>query len=904
MDYFRSLGTSILQSSGVVLPFALGEKNAAFEREGTIWNMHNAIKRDDNSRITVFVFDSSLPYDGRADRKALLPVAKNALKKIRATRHPDVLKFIDAYETESVIYIATEPVRSLSAVLDSTSNPSLTDDELVWGLHRISRAVAFLNSQAVSIHGLVHRRSSIFLTDSGEWRLGALDLLSSTRSEEKDTQVLWTTGGLVVRRGEGVSPEVMKAGWGVLKDAEPTSNDAYSLALLIHAVFNPSLPLPPTVTPPHPAPQPSSRGAIPQAIFPLFKRLLNPNPKTRLTATMFLQEAGGADGTDGSDRRGFFGGNRLVWICKGLEGWGLSGEGERVEILKAIQAPSPPLPPLFLTHKILPSLLHTLSLPSSPNTSPSAASSPSQLLPLVLKLGKLLSPEEYPKLVLEPVIGLFKSPDRGTRMALLEGLPQFESFLSESAVREKVWPNLITGFADTVPVIREATVQAIPLIAPKLSDRLLNNDLLRLLAKSQMDPEPSIRTNTCILLGRLVPHLGPNTKRKVLVPAFARALKDGFIHARVAGLMAFMATVEAFEMDDLAGRVLPVVCGALVDKEKLVRDQAFIAVNMFMKRLEKMVASMPETIEPVPVRTISGQTNGFSADAPTTQAQAYGNGDGGKAIGSAAGAAGALAGWAFASIGKTLASSDLQSTMAVPTASIPGSFNPPYSSSPSISPRPSTSGPSSDFSRPAAAPTPNINTKPSNGMRLTSSSAFSSNAKKTQFNIDEILAEETEVADAWGIDEGGGGDLIDMDRDEDDWGGFEEAPTPLYPSHPTTSTKPQNTSTPASKQKPKAATTLVSRSSSAAQPSRSRSAPPVVEADDDWGLDVKDEAIAAPPPVVPIRTKPKPSPIPTSTTPTLKTTSSTSSTPVRSISPAIPASSPSAEQSAPQKNKG
>jgi SCY1-like protein 1 len=84
----------------------------------------------------------------------------------------------------------------------------------------------------------------------------------------------------------------------------------------------------------------------------------------------------------------------------------------------------------------------------------------------------------------------------------------------------------------------------------------------------QGDPEPAIRTNTCILLGRLGPTLGYNTKRKVLVPAFARALKDQFVHARVAGLMAFMATADCFEPDEVATRVVPVVVTTTVDKEK------------------------------------------------------------------------------------------------------------------------------------------------------------------------------------------------------------------------------------------------------------------------------------------------------------------------------------------------
>jgi SCY1-like protein 1 len=84
----------------------------------------------------------------------------------------------------------------------------------------------------------------------------------------------------------------------------------------------------------------------------------------------------------------------------------------------------------------------------------------------------------------------------------------------------------------------------------------------------QTDPESSIRTNTCILIGRLGPTLGYNTKRKVLVPAFSRALKDPFVHARVAGLMAFMATIDCFEVEELATKVIPNMSYSLVDKEK------------------------------------------------------------------------------------------------------------------------------------------------------------------------------------------------------------------------------------------------------------------------------------------------------------------------------------------------
>jgi SCY1-like protein 1 len=46
------------------------------------------------------------------------------------------------------------------------------------------------------------------------------------------------------------------------------------------------------------------------------------------------------------------------------------------------------------------------------------------------------------------------------------------------------------------------------------------------------------------------------------------ALKDSFVHARVAGVMAFMATAECFEIDDVASKVVSAVVGATLDKEK------------------------------------------------------------------------------------------------------------------------------------------------------------------------------------------------------------------------------------------------------------------------------------------------------------------------------------------------
>ena len=90
------------------------------------------------------------------------------------------------------------------------------------------------------------------------------------------------------------------------------------------------------------------------------------------------------------------------------------------------------------------------------------------ILPIVLQLGTHASPADYPTVVLAPVTKLFTSPDRGTRMALLDHLPEYIDKLDNKTVIDKIWPNLLSGFTDTVVAIREATVKSIGLLYSKV----------------------------------------------------------------------------------------------------------------------------------------------------------------------------------------------------------------------------------------------------------------------------------------------------------------------------------------------------------------------------------------------------------------------------------------------------
>jgi SCY1-like protein 1 len=111
MNYLKSITTTVLQSTGVTFPFSIGEKIPGLDGQ-TIWDVREGVKRvrtlprsrvvsraddstvvkDDQTALTLFIFDSTLPplQPGNKDRKALFQLAKNALRKLRTIRHPNV----------------------------------------------------------------------------------------------------------------------------------------------------------------------------------------------------------------------------------------------------------------------------------------------------------------------------------------------------------------------------------------------------------------------------------------------------------------------------------------------------------------------------------------------------------------------------------------------------------------------------------------------------------------------------------------------------------------------------------------------------------------------------------------------------------------------------------------------
>ncbi|KAA6410234.1 MAG: SCY1 kinase [Lasallia pustulata] len=552
MDFLKSAVASAI-SKDPPFPYTFGDR---VEVDSSIWTLYNGTKREDGSNCSILAFDSLA-------NKSRLPLARNGARKLRTLRHPGVIRVYDTVETETYIYIATERVTPLGW---HVRRKSLSVETSKWGLYTIANTLKFINDEAASVHGNV-RVSSIFTSESGEWRLGGFDVLSSMEEEDG---IIYSYGSLVPDSGRYAAPEVAKGGWDSIKRNPVAAVDAYGYGILIFEVFNSTF---------MGGDQIGQTKNIPPSMHQSYKRLVNVNPKARLSTSQFLEQ--------GKRNGGFFQ-TPLVQLSEAIESLGLKSDVEREELINKLDEVSNDFPEEFFKMKVLPELLKSVEF---------GGGGP-KVFSAVMKIGSKLSEDDYASRITPVVVRLFASPDRAIRVCLLDNLPQMIDHLSQKIVNDKIFPQLVTGFTDVAPVVREQTVKAVLTIITKLSDRTINGDLLKYLAKTANDEQPGIRTNTTICLGRIARSLGANTRQKVLTAAFTRSLRDPFVHARNAALMALAVTSDLFTEEDCANKLLPFVCPSLVDKEKLVRDQAQKTFDVYTQRVRKYANTLPDTVLP------------------------------------------------------------------------------------------------------------------------------------------------------------------------------------------------------------------------------------------------------------------------------------------------------------------
>ncbi|KAL8711299.1 MAG: hypothetical protein Q9220_004196 [cf. Caloplaca sp. 1 TL-2023] len=309
-------------------------------------------------------------------------------------------------------------------------------------------------------------------------------------------------GSLVPESGAYTPPEVAKSGWEVIKRHPLSATDSYGYALLLYETFNGCVIGSETI---------GQTKSLPPSMHQPYKRSLNQNPKSRLSVSNFR---------DQGKRSGGFFDTPLIKLSEGIESLGLKNDEEREGFLTELDEASSDFPEEYFSVKVLPELLKSVEF----------GGGGAKVFASVMKISARLSDEEYTSKLTPVIVRLFSNPDRAIRVCLLGHLPQMIDHLPQKVVNDKIFPQMVrlnyvllstrlkraaqvTGFADIAPLVREQTIKAVLSVITKLSDRIINGELLKHLAKTSNDEQPGIRTNTTICLGKIARNLGANVRK-------------------------------------------------------------------------------------------------------------------------------------------------------------------------------------------------------------------------------------------------------------------------------------------------------------------------------------------------------------------------------------------------------
>ncbi|XP_070491007.1 N-terminal kinase-like protein isoform X2 [Chironomus tepperi] len=530
-------------------PYEIVENVAGFE-EKSIWSLKKGKRKGTDEQVSIFAFEIKNGTESK------LELAKASLKRIKTLRHPSILQFLDSFENDKVIYVATEYVETLGFHLDKLDG-NKKDLYLAWGIFQITRALSFLNNDGNMRHNNVSIWS-VFVNSSGEWKLGGLEYVQSIDMNNQSNQVIIP---VKIPPTLEIYDPPEKSDPSKVKNTTKCSTDMWGLGCLIWESFNGPLKMRNNL---------KDIENIPKTLAPLYCELVGANPSNRPNPADIITRC--------RKPNGFFK-NELVDTLLFLEEIQIKDKAEKNRFFNALTQQLDNFPDNVCRYKILPQLINAYEY----------SGIGSIVLAPMFKLGRLLDEGEYQKKIVPCVVKLFSSTDRVTRSRLLQQLELFIHHLTPAVINDQIFPNVAHGFLDTNATIREQTVKAIIHLAPKLNYNNLNVEVLRHFARLQSrDDQGGIRTNTTVCLGKIAQHLHPQVRQRVLVSAFIRAMRDPFPPSRVAGILALAATQQYFLLSEVANRILPALCPLTADPEKSVRDPAFKTIRGFLGKLERV----------------------------------------------------------------------------------------------------------------------------------------------------------------------------------------------------------------------------------------------------------------------------------------------------------------------------
>jgi SCY1-like protein 1 len=237
-----------------------------------------------------------------------------------------------------------------------------------------------------------------------------------------------------------ISPELSAQNWEIIEE-NPQGIDSYGIGVLLYEIYNERLDDTTHLT---------RNNKIPKELQQVYKKLLSksstsrPDMNTVLSNDYFLTE--------------------MVDTQIFLEEITLKDEFDTNKFLEKLTRILDEFPRNNCKYKILPLLLNTLKYGSNGSKS---------IVP-ILKIGifsqnnyfigKMMDEEEYKTIFIPSIIDCFENEDRIVRINLLSNLNSMIQFISEDIIIKKIYPNIVKGFVDTSPQLREATVKSMVLL--------------------------------------------------------------------------------------------------------------------------------------------------------------------------------------------------------------------------------------------------------------------------------------------------------------------------------------------------------------------------------------------------------------------------------------------------------
>lgn len=541
-------GTSIPYTFGsIVQPSHLDSPSST-----SLWKIHDATSDKDSRPVTIFEFDLKHPGNSR-----YVPLVQNAVKKHRALALlPGVLSIVEIIESEKTIYLITEHTIPLSHIISEYSG-----ELKLLGVFQLTLALKFINIEGSCVHGNP-RLENVFVTDSREWKLGGFEFTINYKDDSNDYLTLYSMyTSLTSSKGLIVPPEFESSGSdffkGLGKGIKGTKFDSYLFGLTAYQIMTNK---PPSVA------EIMRSGSIKGLTL---NKLVAPSIGLRITIEQFMSNG----------EMSYFATKEIHAYSK-FSQISLLSLDQKLEVYKALVSGNTPTE--FLEIKVMPEIANTFDTITSNENNVQTT-----LIYLIYLIHSECEGEsKYFEMFFKPLY--FKSfllADRAVRTIILKILPKVIDKISKHEVQDRIYPNLVSGFADTDITVRTETLLSISYIMDKITDRQLNNDLLRYLAKLQADQNPQLRANTVICLTRISAKMQSTTRIGVLVTAFGKALRDPDYVTRLCAVRGFESSIDYFTPEICCSKVLSALSPALLDTSSIIRNEAEKVFELYMKKI-------------------------------------------------------------------------------------------------------------------------------------------------------------------------------------------------------------------------------------------------------------------------------------------------------------------------------